>query len=180
MQDQFTPHFAASNKAAMDFATLTFSQVERLAALSVEQAKVSAELAYEQSRALFEVKDPSAAIELFKTQMETSAKSLAGFAATAAELSEEIHAETSSFAQEHFDQAHASANKAIEELLKNAPKGSEVAVSAFKTAIDATNKAIVEARTSAMKTAEMAKQGLAKLQEHAPKVAKAPARRKAR
>ncbi len=181
MQNQFKPHIEATNKAAFDFANLAFSQVERLTAMSVEQAKISAELAYEQAQALLEVKDPSAAIELFKSQLETSAKSLAGFAPTAAELSEEIQAETSAFAEGHFEQAHANANKAINDLLKNAPQGSEAVVAAVKASIDAANKAISEAHATAKKTTEMAKQGLAELRKHAPAAApKATTRRKAR
>jgi len=181
MQNQFQPHIEATTKTAFDFANLAFSQVERFTALSVEQAKISAELAYEQAQSLMEVKDPSAAIELFKTQLETSIKSLAGFAATALELSEEVQAETSAFTEGHFEQAHATANKAITELLKNAPQGSEVAVTAAKAAIDAANKAIVEAHAAAKKTTEMAKQGLAELKKHAPSAApKASTRRKAR
>ncbi len=181
MQNQFKPHIEATNKAAFDFANLAFSQVERLTAMSVEQAKISAELAYEQAQALLEVKDPSAAIELFKSQLETSAKSLAGFATTAVELSEEIQAETSAFAEGHFEQAHANANKAINDLLKNAPQGSEAVVAAVKASIDAANKAISEAHATAKKTTEMAKQGLAELRKHAPAAApKATTRRKAR
>lgn len=181
MQDQFKPHIEATNKAAFDFANLAFSQVERLTAMSVEQAKISAELAYEQAQALLEVKDPSAAIELFKSQLETSAKSLAGFATTAVELSEEIQAETSAFAEGHFEQAHANANKAINDLLKNAPQGSEAVVAAVKASIDAANKAIAEAHATAKKTTEMAKQGLSELKKLAPAAApKATTRRKAR
>ena len=181
MQDKIKSQIEESTKATFEFANLAYSQFERLTALSVEQAKVSAELAYEQAQALMEVKDPSAAIELFKTQLETSVKSLAGLAATVLELTEEFQAETSTFAEGHFEHVHTTANKAIVELLKNAPQGSEVAVSAAKAAIDATNKAIAEARTAATKTSEMAKQGLSELKKLTPTAApKAAARRKAR
>ena len=87
----------------------------------------------------------------------------------------------SAFAEGHFDQAHAAANKAINDNLKQAPEGSEAAVTAVKAAVEASNKALAEARKSAKKTAELAQEGIAKLKEHAPKAAaKAPARRKAR
>ena len=181
MQDQIKSQIEASTKTAFDFANLAFSQVERFTALSVEQVKISAELAHEQAQALMEVKDPSAAIELFRTQMETQAKSLAGLATTVLEISEEFQSETSAFAEGHFEEAHAKTNKVISELLKNAPLGSEVAVTAAKAAIDAANKAIAEARTAATKTSEMAKQGLTELKKLTPTAApKAAARRKAR
>jgi hypothetical protein len=106
---------------------------------------------------------------------------LVGLAATVLELTEEFQAETSTFAEGHFEYVHTTANKAIAELLKNAPQGSEVAVSAAKAAIDAANKAIAEARTAATKTSEMAKQGLSELKKLTPTAApKAAARRKAR
>jgi len=181
MQDKIKSQIEETSKTSFEFANLAFSQFERLTALSVEQAKVSAELAYEQAQALMEVKDPSAAIALFNAQLETSVKSLAGLAATVLELIEEFHAETSAFAEGHFEDVHATANKAIVELLKKAPLGSEVAVGAAKAAIDAANKAIAEARTAATKTSEMAKQGLAEFKKLAPTAApKAAARRKAR
>jgi hypothetical protein len=181
MQAQIKTQVDASVKAAFELANLSFSQVERLTELSLEQAKVNAELAQEQLASVLEVKDPAAAIELLKSQLETSAKSLAGFAATAYELTQEFQAESAAFAEGHFDHAHAAANKAINENLKKAPEGSEAAVSAVKAAVDASNKALAEARKNAKKTAELAQEGLAKLKEHAPKAAaKAPVRRKAR
>ncbi len=122
---------------------------------------------------------PSSA-KWFKSQLENSVKSLTVFAATAFELGQEFQAEATAFAEGHFDQAHAAANKAIQDNLKQAPQGSEVVVSAVKAAVDASNKALAEARKSAKKTAKLAQEGIAKLKEHAPQVAKAPARRKAR
>ncbi len=182
MQNQVKPQVEASLKAAFELANLSFSQVERLTELSLEQAKVNAELAQEQLASVLEVKDPAAALELLKSQLETSAKSLAGFAATAYELTQEFQAESAAFAEGHFDQAHTAANKALQENLKKAPEGSEAAVNAVKAAVEASNKALAEARKNAKKTAALAQEGLAKLKEHAPKAAtaKAPARRKAR
>jgi len=181
MQNQIKPQVDASVKAAFELANLSFTQLERVTELALEQARVNAELAQEQLATALEVKDPAAALELLKNQLETSAKSLAGFAATAFELSQEFHAEGAAFAEGHFDHAHAAANKALTDNLKKAPEGSEAAVTAVKAALDASNKALAEARKNAKKTAELAQAGIAKLKEHAPKAAvKAPARRKAR
>jgi hypothetical protein len=181
MQNQIKPQIEASLSAAFELANLSFSQVERLTELSLEQAKVNAELAQEQLASVLEVKDPAAAIELLKSQLEVSAKSLAGFAATAYELTQSFQAESASFAEGHFDHAHDSVNKALTENLKKAPEGSEAAVNAVKAAVDAGNKALAEARKNAKKTATLAQEGLAKLTEHAPQAArKAPARRKSR
>ena len=83
MQNQFKPQVDASVQAAFELANLSFTQIERLTQMTLEQAKVSAELAQEQLSSVLEVKDPAAAIELLKTQLENSAKSLAGFASTA-------------------------------------------------------------------------------------------------
>jgi hypothetical protein len=181
MQNQVKPQIEASLKAAFELANLSFSQVERLTELSLEQAKVNAELAQEQLASALEVKDPTAALALLKSQLEVSAKSLAGFAATAYELTQEFQAESASFAEGHFDHAQASVNKALTENLKKAPEGSEAAVNAVKAALDAGNKALAEARKNAKKTAAMAQEGLAELKKHAPQAAaKAPARRKSR
>jgi hypothetical protein len=181
MQNQIKPQVDASVKAAFELANLSFAQLERVTELALEQARVNAELAQEQLATALEVKDPAAALELLKAQLESSAKSLAGFAATAYELSQEFQAEGAAFAEGHFDQAHAAANKALAENLKKAPEGSEAAVTAVKAAVDASNKALAEARKNVKKTAELAKEGVAKLKEHAPKTAaKAPARRKTR
>jgi hypothetical protein len=181
MQNQVKPQVEASLNAAFELANLSFSQVERLTELSFEQAKVNAELAQEQLASVLEVKDPAAALALLKSQLETSAKSLAGFATTAFELTQAFQAESAAFAEGHFDHAHAAANQAIHDNLKKAPQGSEAAVNAVKAAVDAGNKALAEARKNAKKTAELAQEGLAKLKEHAPKAAaKAPVRRKTR
>ena len=180
MQNQIKPQVDASVKAAFELANLSFAQLERVTELALEQARVNAELAQEQLATALEVKDPAAALELLKNQLEVSAKSLAGFAATAFELSQEFQAEGAAFAEGHFDQAHSAANKALVENLKKAPEGSEAAVTAVKAAVDASNKALAEARKNVKKTAALAQEGIAKLKEHAPKAAKAPARRKAR
>lgn len=181
MQNPAKPQVEASLKAAFEFANLSFSQVERLTELSLEQAKVNAELAQEQLASVMDIKDPAAALELFKSQLETSAKSLAGFAATAYELTQAFQAESAAFAEGHFDHAHEAANKALHDNLNKAPQGSEAAVNAVKAAVDAGNNALAEARKNAKKTAALAQEGLAKLKEHAPKAAaKAPTRRKTR
>ncbi|MFY8054566.1 MAG: phasin family protein, partial [Limnohabitans sp.] len=130
MQNQFKPQMEASVEAAYELANLSFSQVERLTQLALEQSKVNAELLQDQIHAAVEVKDPAAAIELIKEQLENSMKSFAGLAATAFELSQEFQAETTAFAEAHFDHAHAAANKAFNDNLKKAPEGSEVAVAA--------------------------------------------------
>jgi hypothetical protein len=88
MQEQIKSNVQASVQASYELANLSVSQVERLTEMSLAQAKLSAEMAQEQLEALFSIKDPSAAIELFKEQLEASTKSLAGFAATAFELSQ--------------------------------------------------------------------------------------------
>lgn len=81
----------------------------------------------------------------------------------------------------HFDHAYGAVNKALAENLKNAPTGSEAAVSAVKASVEAGNKALAEARKNAKRTAELTQEGLAKLKEHAHKAAvKTSARRKAR
>ena len=105
MQEHIKSNVQASVQASYELANLSVSQVERLTEMSLTQAKLSAEMAQEQLEALFSIKDPSAAIELFKEQLEASTKSLAGFAATAFELSQEFQAETSAFAESHFDKA---------------------------------------------------------------------------
>lgn len=181
MQNQVKPQVDASVKAAFEFANLSFTQLERVTELALEQARVNAELAQEQLVSALEVKDPAAALELLKSQLEHSAKSLAGFAATAYELSQEFQAESAAFAEGHFDDAHAAANKALAENLKKAPQGSEAAVTAVKAAVDASNKAFAEVRKNAKKTAELAHEGIAKLKANAPKAAaKTAARRKTR
>ncbi|WP_353141099.1 phasin family protein [Limnohabitans sp.] len=181
MQDQIKTQAEASVNAAFELATLSFSQVERLTELSLEQAKVNSELTQAQLTSVLEVKDPAAALELLKSQLDTSVKSLAGFAATVYELTQTFQAESAAFAEGHFDHAHDTANKAIHDSLSKAPEGSEAAVTAVKAAVEAGNKALAEARKNAKKTAELAQEGLAKLKEHAPKAAvKAPVRRKAR
>lgn len=181
MQNHIKPQVEASLSTAFELADLSFSQVERLTQLNLEQAKVNAELTKDKLNSVLEIKDPAQALELVKAILEDSAKHMAGFAATAFELTQEFQAETAAFTEGHFDHAHASVNKALAENLKNAPAGSEAAVSAVKTAVDAGNKALAEARKNAKKAAELAQEGLAKFKEHAPKVAtKTPARRKTR
>ena len=181
MTNPIKPQIDASLQAAFELASISLAQVERVTELTLEQAKINAELAQEQLASTLEVKDPAAALELLKEQLEASAKSLAGFAATAFELGQEFQAEAAAYAEGQFDQAHAAANKAINENLKKAPEGSEAAVNAVKAAVEASNKALAEARKNAKKTAALAQEGIAKLKEHAPKAAaKAPARRKAR
>jgi len=171
---------------AFELANLSFSQFERLTGLNLEQAKVSTELANEQLNSMLNIKDPANALETMKTIMEESALSLAGYATTAMELSQEFQSESAAFADSHFDYAHEMVNNLLAENFKNAPAGSEAAVIAVKSAVEAGNKALAEARKNAKLTVELFQENLAKFKEHAnthgPKTAakKAPARRKAR
>ena len=80
MQNQFKPQVEASVEAAYELANLSFSQVERLTQLALEQSKINAALAQEHINAAVEIKDPAAAMELIKEQLDNSVKSFAGFA----------------------------------------------------------------------------------------------------
>jgi len=186
MQNHFKPQVEVSLSTAFELANLSFSQFERLTGLNIEQAKVSTELANTQLNTLLNIKDPANALETMKLIMEESVLSLAGYATTAIELTQEFHSESAAFADSHFDYAHEVVNNVLAENFKNAPAGSEATVVAVKAAVEAGNKALAEARKNAKLTAELFQENLAKFKEyantHTPKAAakKAPARRKAR
>ena len=69
MQNQIKPQVEASMQAAFELANLSFAQAERITELTLEQAKVNAELAQDQLTSALEVKDPTQAIALLKAQM---------------------------------------------------------------------------------------------------------------
>ena len=181
MTQHLKPHTDAAIQAAFQLTSLSIAHVERLSELSLEQVKANAEHAQAQLSSVLETKDPSAAIELLKANLENSASSLASFALAAYDLSQQFHQEASQLAEGHFDEAHAQAQKAIQEQLKHAPAGSEALVSVVKSAIDASNRAIHQARGHAQKSIELASESVNKIREHAPvSKAKTVTRRKAK
>jgi phasin family protein len=135
--------FAATNKAGVEamlgFAQAQFSALERLAQLNIESAKEAMADTAEHVKSMLDAKDPQ---ELMKLNAAYAQPAIAK-AVTYSKSIYDVATQTQSIVTRLVESHAADMNKAfvtlLDNLSKNAPVGSDAAVSAMKTALAAGN-----------------------------------------
>lgn len=149
-----------SLQAATSASTSLFAAVERLSSLNLAAARSLFDDSIALSKSIAEAKDPKAVatlqLGLITPVLEKNVAYLGNVASIAAqaqgELSKLYEAEASTLVQ--------NVNTAIDSFTKNAPKGSEAAVSALKTAIANATAAYDGATKAAKQVSEVAQKNV--------------------
>ncbi len=151
--------FAAFQKNSLDvFAGLThksFAGFEKLVDLNMTAAKAVVAESMANLQALAGAKDAQAVLALHSASIQPLAEKSASYSRHLYDIASDTGAE---FTQA-FESTTAESKKAlasfVEGVLKNAPAGSEAAVAAFKSAIDAGNNAVETAQKTAKQAVQM-------------------------
>lgn len=136
---------AATNKAGVDalveIASVQFAALEKLTALNMLTAKQAFEDVSEQMKALADIKDPQELVKFATTLAQPSTEKAVAYGKGVYDVA----ASTTSTLTKLAESNAAEMNKALVALLdgmaKNAPAGSDAAVTAMKTALAAVNSA---------------------------------------
>jgi phasin family protein len=158
---QFIETNKANLQALESMTSQAFSGFEKLVELNMATSKAAAAESLNQVKAIIGAKDAQEV-----TALQTAfVKPLADKSAAYAENVKAILSDSSAELTKAFESKAAEAQKAftgaVEGLSKNAPAGSESAVTAFKNAFSAGQNAIESAQTQAKKLVETAQSNFA-------------------
>jgi len=157
--------FAGANKANVEtlltVANTAFASAERLAALNLNTARILLEDSVNNAKALLSVKDVQELLNMQTALAQPAFEKAIAYSRSVYEIATQTQDEFAKI----FDTQYVEMNKNVTTLLdkaaKSAPAGSDVAVSAVKSAIAAANSAYETMNKAAKQVAEMAEANVA-------------------
>jgi phasin family protein len=161
-QTMFTTpaQFAELQKGQMDAAVALsqtfFEAAERLMELNIAAAKATLEESVEKSQALLSVKDVQELMALSSGNAQPTLDKAVSYSRTVYGIANGANAEVSRIIEAQIAESNKKVAQLIDFAAKNAPAGSEPAVTAFKTAVAAINTAYDTFSKAAKQAVEMA------------------------
>jgi phasin family protein len=161
-QTMFTTpaQFAELQKGQMDAAVALsqtfFEAAERLMELNIAAAKATLEESVEKSQALLSVKDVQELMALSSGNAQPTLDKAVSYSRTVYGIANGANAEVSRIIEAQIAESNKKVAQLIDFASKNAPAGSEPAVTAFKTAVAAINTAYDTFSKAAKQAVEMA------------------------
>ena len=178
--------FAAANKANLEtlfgLTNKAFEGVEKLVELNLQVAKAALGEAADNAKAIMAVKDAQELMALQAALLQPSAEKAAAYSRHVYDIATATGAEVTKAAEAQLADAQKKFMGAVDTAVKNAPAGSESAVSLVKSAITAANNAYESVHKAAKQAADMAEANFTAVTDTAVKASKAsskPARRAA-
>lgn len=140
-----TEQFADFNKAGYDnaikLASLSLEKAERLTKLNLQAAKAALEQGVYSANAVAGVRDVQDLFSLRAKLAEAGVQSAVGYSRGVYEIASEAQADFSALAEEAWASYTKGIAAWVEKATKNAPAGSDVAVTALKSTVAATTAA---------------------------------------
>ena len=137
--------FAATNKASVDalftIAHAQFAAFERLSALNFNTTKAAFEDSVNQAKALLSVKDAQEFVNLTAASAQPTLEKAIAYSRNVYEVATQTQAEVTKLAETQAAAMNKNVTSLIDNVTKNAPAGSEAAVTAVKSAMAAANSA---------------------------------------
>lgn len=157
--------FAEANKASVEamltIANTVFASAERLAALNLNTARALLEDSVANTKALLSAKDVQELASMQATLAQPSVEKAVAYSRSVYEIATQTQSELAKVSEAQASEMKASLNNMLEQALKSAPAGSDVAVSAVKSAIAAANSAYENLTKAAKQMTEMAEDNVA-------------------
>ena len=137
--------FAEINKAgyanAMKLASLSLEKVERLAKLNLQAAKIALEQGVEAANTVAGIKDVQEFVAVRAKLTEAGVQSALGYSRGVYQIASETQADISALAEEAWAAYTKGVAAWVEKAAKDAPAGSDAAVTALKSTVAATTAA---------------------------------------
>jgi phasin family protein len=160
-----TDQFASTNKATLDtlttIAQTALASTERFTALNLNTARAAMEDMSANIGALLQAKDPQQLMTMQTSMAQPTFEKIFAYSRGVYEIASEAQGEMTKLVQSQFSAMNKNMTSAIDQASKNAPAGSEVAVSAVKSAIAAANSAFDSMSAAAKQVTEMAEANVA-------------------
>lgn len=139
-----------------DLGAKAFANVEKLAALNLHATKASLDDAAAAAKTVLSVKDAQELASLQASLLQPQADKLAAYGRSLYDLSASAGAEFTKLAEAQFAAAQGEISSAVDAALKNAPAGSEGAVTFVKSTLAAASSAYETANKAAKQAANAA------------------------
>jgi len=157
--------FAAANKASVDamltLANTALASAERIAALNLNTARSLLEDGVANTKAILGAKDPQEAIAIQASLAQPNVEKAVAYTRSVYEISAQSKEEVSKLLEGQFGDFQKQVAGLLDKAAKNAPAGSDVAVSAVKSAIAAATSAFDSMNKAAKQVAEIAEANVA-------------------
>jgi phasin family protein len=176
----------AANKANLEtlfgLTNKAFEGVEKLVELNLQVAKTALGEAAENTMAVLAVKDAQELLALQASLLQPSAEKAAAYSRHLYDIATSTGAEVTKSAETQFSELQAKFMSAVDSAVKNAPAGTENAVTLVKSAITAANNAYESVHKAAKQAADIAEANFTAVTNTAVKASQAavkPAKRAA-
>lgn len=153
--EQFTSANQANAETLRVLTTQIFSGFEKLVELNMAASKAAMVQAFSHTQAVMDVKDAPQLLALQTGLFQPLAEKSTSYSRHVYNIAAESGAELTKVFEAKFAESQKEFAALVENVVKNAPAGSETAVAFFKSAVNAGQNAIESAQTSAKKTAEL-------------------------
>ena len=158
-------NLASANTAAVEtlltLANTAFASTERLAALNLNAARSFLEDGIANAKALLGAKDLQQLGALQTTLAQPTAEKFVSYSRNVYEIATQTQEEVSKIVEAQFAEVNKNVASALDQAAKNAPAGSDVAVTAVKSAIAAANSAYDNISKATKQVVEIAEANLA-------------------
>jgi phasin family protein len=172
---QVPEQVAAVSKAqvegAVKFATFGLEATEKFVAFQMKHAKSAFGDAVVNAKSLAEMKEPAALPDVKATVVEPAVEKMTAYAKGLYELSASTQAQFAKLVEEQMNSVNKQMLSMLDSAAKNGPAGTDIAVSAIKSALAAANTAYDNMSKVTKQATEMAEANLASVTEGKKKAA---------
>ncbi|MBR8082704.1 phasin family protein [Burkholderia vietnamiensis] len=173
---------AAAQKANLEslfgLTTKAFEGVEKLIELNLQVVKSTLTESQENAQRLLSVKDAQELIALQASLSQPVAEKVLSYSRHLYEIASATQAEFAKVAEAQFDEQNKKVQALVDNVAKNAPAGSETAVAALKSALNAANTTYETVQKAAKQAVEIAETNFNAAAAVATKAATAAASRR--
>jgi phasin family protein len=160
-----TEQFVSANKANVEtlvtIVNTAFASAERLAALNLNTARAFLEDSATNAKALLAIKDIKDLIAVQTALAQPAVEKAVAYSRSAYEIVTETQGELTKVVETQVSDLNKNVASSLDKAVKNAPAGSDVAVSAVKSAITAANSAYDSMTKAAKQVSDIAEANVA-------------------
>lgn len=157
--DQFNSTAGIETLASL--ASATFAGMERLAALNLNAARTLMEQGADTSRALLTAGDAQALLSLQGKLAKTDTEKAADYSRRVYEIANQTREALSKVVESQVSEMNANLDMKLDQAVKTAPVGSDLALNALRSALAAANSAYDSMNKAARQAGELAEANLA-------------------
>lgn len=153
-----------------------FAGVEKLVELNLQVAKTAMSEVADTTKAALSVKDAQELLALQQSLLQPAAEKAAAYSRSVYEIAAETNAEVTKVAEAQMNDAQKKFMAVVDGAVKNAPAGTENAVTLVKSAVAAANNAFESVQKAAKQAANAAEANFQAMTATAVKAAQQPAK----